>query len=1735
MHRKKILENMDEDSRGGACGSCGNRPCKWSCPCGTLYCGEECQRNDWIKYKHRRSPRHEKFLLSAADDAAVGAGFHEMLKPNKIDHACGIFFAGDGGQFPAISGTCLSVLGKIRVAVEKNDAYVGDAFDGIYGSGMGALSAALLAACESIEQATAMFIHLTREMFADLHKLPNGTTVPSANGDRRDFSFPQKKLAFEEEEEEADPSKKRGRSETKKEQEEVTIAEDEPRRSPSPKRQRIAGGGETEMRDGSDKIAAAKEDDAFDRVAEDEAATKRRGVVFSSAGLVTAIATLASALEPEIASAEEAKRARPSTAVLVTFARTAGIVVASARTRKVGLVKSDGAVLSRFLVALAGAMSRSGRFPPFVAVADGAAVTEEEEVWGSRAEAASVDMCAVDLIRKVNERRRGLVVRYGVGSGAKKIKIGDVRRVSMLVVKFEPSVRFQDSMDVTTRILSRDQFDTGLAEDAELRVVTLRVAIRLPDPAVPLNDVRFAFSSADILSAFADYRVAGLTGPTGPLAERKNVPAQALREALRNGPTQGSDVGELPKGLAVTGSSRTSLFPDWSRMAVELEKMGRLGPGLGRKDRATAADDGGEAVGNVIGLRTLKSVAGGTAAVASATYHVGAVLAKQKWKAVASEFQKAPKKYIAESTAKLGVAGLAVYLVSMWYTIPIALSVTGLAKLAWSSYRPVTFALDTAKKIAAVGSTIARKFATRFPSKRTRGWFSGKELESTKEQTMRRIRGDAAAISKWLYLMRGGIDDGTAWEDMETVGLRVTITWTKKTKKSGGERGIAGWKSEVVPKSANAAETFEPADAVARVYNDLFELYGCAENLIAPLKRDATLLKLFRSELAETTPMFSMATQYEYHPDAKVRAHRRDEARDGSNEREIKNEKFGGTCEWTYGNEIVPMADGNAVFSSVATALRNADACVCIAGWCIALGLALERDEAGGTVRLGELLGQCAARGVRVFLLAWNGTIVDTYSDVLEAWREGLSDDVRKMIQVRRITNPERGWWTPELSPFSHHQKIIIVDNSVAFIGGLDVANNRWDVGDHPCMPQPRIPVAAESGGAFVASSSLLNISRRGSDPRYTGFDYYSPGFSDVKDKITASLRKIGSGRLLSAKLAAHVLVSADESIREKDTWGAVVRREMISETAACAAAAINHPDLPRMPWHDVSLRIKGPAVGEIRALFHRRWRNARYGLPKREPGTTSLKSTFEVLPRAETYSSSGVPCLITQSLPMGGYGLAERTIKNAYIAAIATSRTHVYIEQQYFSAFANASNCSKDEERCLLYAYERVFGVRPAFVPSFNLGEGPAYVTTPYVGKTPLEQRFVRARDKIKPALGNMSEWMLRCGDTAAAIGSVLAWRLRKAAFAGEEFCVRVVVPAYPDGFGSPENLYKDTKSDELPFLKKLMLTTLALQYMSTWFLHETVLDALCEKNKIKSVDRPARRKEYEAEAARYFQVYCLRSHGITSYGFPVTEQIYPHVKCLITDSMLICGSANLNERSMSGNRDSEVAAVVPSRQIASETLRTLVEEHTSGVALRWKDEELLYKMNEIATENTELYKTAFDRAIPEADIESGAEFIAVARELAKDRETQCETVRLSKLRGVACANYEKKLRDLKRYQKSPSPRDAIVIAGKQQETAEALTNCKDAKEREARGPKCPSTNLERRFAELADVRGHATVAPRLWLRKDIEHIAGAPYEFVGEQNLVDEFDVSREDARKIVSKAGETFKTPTILDLVQ
>ena len=61
------------------------------------------------------------------------------------------------------------------------------------------------------------------------------------------------------------------------------------------------------------------------------------------------------------------------------------------------------------------------------------------------------------------------------------------------------------------------------------------------------------------------------------------------------------------------------------------------------------------------------------------------------------------------------------------------------------------------------------------------------------------------------------------------------------------------------------------------------------------------------------------------------------------------------------------------------------------------------------------------------------------------------------------------------------------------------------------------------------------------------------------------------------------------------------------------------------------------------------------------------------------------------------------------------------------------------------------------------------------------------------------------------------------------------------------------------------------------------------------------------------YIVLFSLRNWAKLRNDVLTTEQVYIHAKvCIVDDRLAIIGSANINERSQRGDRDSEIAAVI-------------------------------------------------------------------------------------------------------------------------------------------------------------------------------------------------------------------------------
>jgi phosphatidylserine/phosphatidylglycerophosphate/cardiolipin synthase-like enzyme len=143
------------------------------------------------------------------------------------------------------------------------------------------------------------------------------------------------------------------------------------------------------------------------------------------------------------------------------------------------------------------------------------------------------------------------------------------------------------------------------------------------------------------------------------------------------------------------------------------------------------------------------------------------------------------------------------------------------------------------------------------------------------------------------------------------------------------------------------------------------------------------------------------------------------------------------------GNDLEVLVDGAAALPRIAGELRDARSHVHLTGWHFTPGIALERD--GRLTVLRNLLAELAER-INVRVLAWAGAPLPLFRPS----RGEMRDMQRQLTAHTRI---QCALDAKERPLHCHHEKTIVIDDQVAFVGGIDLtseAGDRYDSTDHP-------------------------------------------------------------------------------------------------------------------------------------------------------------------------------------------------------------------------------------------------------------------------------------------------------------------------------------------------------------------------------------------------------------------------------------------------------------------------------------------------------------------------------------------------------------------------------------------------------------------------------------------------------------------------------------------------------------
>ena len=144
------------------------------------------------------------------------------------------------------------------------------------------------------------------------------------------------------------------------------------------------------------------------------------------------------------------------------------------------------------------------------------------------------------------------------------------------------------------------------------------------------------------------------------------------------------------------------------------------------------------------------------------------------------------------------------------------------------------------------------------------------------------------------------------------------------------------------------------------------------------------------------------------------------------------------------------LIDADAYFTALRHAIARARSSVFILGWDIDSRVRLNPGTAEEPLTLLSFLNDVLAHRptLRVFALAWD------FSVLFALEREPLPS-----YRFAWNAHPRLSFQLDDAHPFgaSHHQKIVVIDDALAFAGGLDLTIRRWDTPAHHAEDPGRI------------------------------------------------------------------------------------------------------------------------------------------------------------------------------------------------------------------------------------------------------------------------------------------------------------------------------------------------------------------------------------------------------------------------------------------------------------------------------------------------------------------------------------------------------------------------------------------------------------------------------------------------------------------------------------------------------
>ncbi|KAK8481838.1 hypothetical protein V6N13_147719 [Hibiscus sabdariffa] len=144
------------------------------------------------------------------------------------------------------------------------------------------------------------------------------------------------------------------------------------------------------------------------------------------------------------------------------------------------------------------------------------------------------------------------------------------------------------------------------------------------------------------------------------------------------------------------------------------------------------------------------------------------------------------------------------------------------------------------------------------------------------------------------------------------------------------------------------------------------------------------------------------------------------------------------------GSQAQWFIDGKAAFEAIATSIEKAKSEIFITGWWLCPELYLRRPfESNPSSRLDALLEAKAKQGVQIYILLYKE--VSIALKINSMYSKKLLNNIHENVRVLRYPNH----LSTGIYLWSHHEKLVIVDYQICFIGGLDLCFGRYDTIEH--------------------------------------------------------------------------------------------------------------------------------------------------------------------------------------------------------------------------------------------------------------------------------------------------------------------------------------------------------------------------------------------------------------------------------------------------------------------------------------------------------------------------------------------------------------------------------------------------------------------------------------------------------------------------------------------------------------